>query len=163
MTTASHGSSDIGRRHPVRFGVGIGILAGAALPLFALVWMLFDYATQEYIGSEVEIVRFVMVVVAMVTLQIDLQDGFSSDIVRVLVDGQPVLELEDVSTDYSIGLAASAETEVAPGLHRVEVTLPSQQLSAIQDVRMADSLYLGVSIDEGRIEFRISQEPFVYF
>jgi hypothetical protein len=99
----------------------------------------------------------------MLTLQIDLQDGFSSDIVRVLVDGQPVLELEDVSTDYSVGLAASAKTEVAPGLHQVEVTLPSKQLSAIQDVRMTDSLYLGVSVDEGRIGFRISKDPFIYF
>ena len=70
MNTASHGSTDIDRPHRVRLGVGIGILAAAALPLLVLVWLLFDFATQEYIGSEVGIIRFVMVVVAVVALQI---------------------------------------------------------------------------------------------
>lgn len=72
MTTARHGSAHIDRT-PHRGGrraAGIAVLAVAALPALALVWLLFDYATQEYVGSEADLTRFAMVVVAMLTLQL---------------------------------------------------------------------------------------------
>jgi hypothetical protein len=71
MTTARHGSAHLDRSpHRGRLAAGIAVLAVAALPLLLLVWLLFDYATQEYVGSEAGFTRFAMLVVAMVTLQL---------------------------------------------------------------------------------------------
>ena len=70
MTTASQGSADIDRPHRARRGAGIALLVVAALPTALLVWMLFDFATQDYVGSEVDLTRFAMVIVAMLTLHL---------------------------------------------------------------------------------------------
>ncbi len=99
---------------------------------------------------------------AMVTLKIDLQAGFSGDRVQVLVDGETILEADEVSTDYSIGHAASAETEVEPGSHQVEIRVPAKQVSESVSVTVEGPVFVGVSLDDGRLEVRVSEQPFIY-
>jgi hypothetical protein len=96
MTTASHGSANIDR-HPYRgrLAAGIALLTIAALPVLGLVWLVFDYATQEYIGKEVGVARFAIVVVAMVTLLL-VSSGVA--LVRSGRSGRPI------SNIYLVGL-----------------------------------------------------------
>ena len=100
----------------------------------------------------------------MATLTVDLQDGFSEDRVRVTIDGVTAVEFEGVSTDYSIGRAASAAVEVLAGAHTIEVVLLDRQLSASRGLQIEGQAYLGISIiDSDRVGFRESGEPFIYY
>jgi len=98
----------------------------------------------------------------MSILVIDLQSGFSKDIVVIRVDGQTVFKTGDVSTDDSIGRAASVETEVSADVHTVEVVVESRGLSGNLHVTVSETLYLGVSIEVERFMFRLSEESFLY-
>jgi hypothetical protein len=95
MTTARHGSGHVDRPHPARVGAGIGILVVAALPVLALMWLAFDYATQEYTGTEAELMVFAMVIVAMVALQL-ASSGVA--LIRSGRSGEPVSRI------YLVGL-----------------------------------------------------------
>ena len=95
MTLANDRSADTGGPRDARLGVGIGILVVAALPALALVWLLFDYATGDYAGTEAEIMRFAMVVAAMVAIQ------FASSGVALIRSGRSG---RPVSRIYLIGL-----------------------------------------------------------
>ncbi len=99
----------------------------------------------------------------MISLLIDLQDGFSDDIVVIKVDNQEIFHKKGVNTDYSLGRADSVETEVCKGSVDVAVTVPSKSLSDTVVLDVAAKVYLGLSIIDGRIVFRISYEIFTYF
>ena len=99
----------------------------------------------------------------MVTLAIDLQDGFSDDTVVIRVDGQEIFHKEGVNTDYSLGRADSVEIQVPEGSVNVEVTVPSRHLSDTIVLEVSTTVYLGVSILDDRIDYRISDEMFLYF
>lgn len=99
----------------------------------------------------------------MSKLVIDLQDGFSNDTVAIQVNGQEIFRKDAVITDYSIGRADSVESQVQPGKSRVEVTLPARGLAGTVDVDVHDTVYLGVSLQAGQVDFRISDEMFYYF
>ena len=101
----------------------------------------------------------------MASMVIDLQTGFSADTVVVLVDGARALSRENVTTDYSIGRADSAEVDVAAGAERVsvEVQIPTQNISGKTTVDVGNTPYVGVSSENGKVEFRFSETVFVYF
>lgn len=98
----------------------------------------------------------------MSILVIDLQSRLSKDAVVIRVDGEMVLETGDVSTDDSIGRAASVETEVSADVHTVEVVVASRGISGNLHVTVSETLYLGVSIEGERFMFRLSEEPSLY-
>jgi hypothetical protein len=99
----------------------------------------------------------------MAILVVDLQAGFTADAVVVLVDGTEVLRREGVSTNFSIGRADSVEVDAAGGRVTVEVRVPTQGISGETTFDVGDTPYVGVSSEDGRIEFRLSKEMFVYF
>ena len=99
----------------------------------------------------------------MASLVIDLQDGFSDDTVVIRVDGQEIFHKEGVNTDYSLGRADSVEIQVPEGSVNVEVTVPSRHLSDTIVLEVSTTVYLGVSILDDRIDYRISDEMFLYF
>jgi hypothetical protein len=99
----------------------------------------------------------------MANLVIDLQEGFKDDTVVILVNEQEVFQKQGLSTDYSIGFADRAECQGPPGKRTVEVRLPQKNLTANVELDVQDTRYLGVKIHEGRIEFKISDEMFIYF
>jgi hypothetical protein len=99
----------------------------------------------------------------MASLVIDFQDGFSDDTVVVQVDGQVIFHKKGVNTDYSLGRADSVEIQVHEGSVNVDVTVPSRHLSDTVALEVSTKIYLGVSIIDDRISFRVSDELFLYF
>ena len=99
----------------------------------------------------------------MALLVADLQTGFTADAVVILVDGTEVLRREGVSTDFSIGRADSVEVDAAGGRVTVEVRVPTQGISGETTFDVGDTPCVGVSSEDGKIEFRLSKEMFVYF
>ncbi len=97
------------------------------------------------------------------SLVIDLQEGFSDDIVVVQVDSREIFYKKDVNTDYSIGLADSLKIHIHKNTVTIEVTVPSKQLSDTIGLDTSTKVYLGVSIIDDRIYFKISDERFTYF
>jgi hypothetical protein len=99
----------------------------------------------------------------MTTLTIDLQDGFAGDTVVVRVNGRDVFHKPGVNTDYSIGRADSVTTEVNDGATRVEILVPSRNLSGTETLNAAETPFLGISVADGGVVFKPARELFRYF
>lgn len=100
---------------------------------------------------------------AMALVVIDLQEGFSDDTVVIQVNGREAFHKLNVETDYAIGRADSVAIQVPEGPVRIEVRVPSKGLSDSQVLEAAEKVYVGVSIVQGKINFRLSHEEFLYF
>lgn len=99
----------------------------------------------------------------MTLLSVALEDGFVDDLVAVRVNDQEVFCKPNVKTRFQIGLADSFEANVPEGSVKVEVILPSKQLSESIVLQNSNQAYIGVSLTpEGKISYRVSQEPFGY-
>jgi hypothetical protein len=97
----------------------------------------------------------------MPSLHVDLQEGFDGDEVAVTVDGSTVFHERDVRTLTVIGRAASFTTVVAHAA-LVAVALPRRRLAAEFSVDVDETPYVGVSLRDTRIEYRLSPDPFGY-
>lgn len=98
----------------------------------------------------------------MATLRVDMQDGFQDDVVVVRAKDQEGRK-EHVTTMPQISYAGSIELEVEPGPVRLEISVPTRNLSTSQVVEVpATALHVGISVDEGRLTQRLSPEPFAY-
>jgi hypothetical protein len=99
----------------------------------------------------------------MALLSVALEDGFVDDLVAVRVNDREVFRQPNVKTRFQIGLADSFEVNTPEGSVKVEVILPSKQLSESIVLEVSDRAYIGVSLTpEGKISYRVSQEPFGY-
>jgi hypothetical protein len=67
-----------------------------------------------------------------------------------------------VSTKLQIGFADSLEVNVEAGSVIIEIDLPSKSLSKSIELQVPNAVYLGVSITAGKIEYKVSPEPFGY-
>jgi hypothetical protein len=95
-------------------------------------------------------------------LVVAFQEGFSNDLVIVRINGLEVFRKEDVETKLLLGYADSFRAEVPEGSANVEVILPLRKLSETLVVQVVATVYLGVSIQEGRIAHLVSHKPFGY-
>jgi len=96
------------------------------------------------------------------TLRVDMQDGFQDDEVVVRARDREGRK-EHVTTMPQISYAGSIELEVQPGPVRLEISVPSRNLSASQVVEVPQAaLHVGISIDDGHLTQRLSPEPFAY-
>ncbi len=99
----------------------------------------------------------------MTVLHIALQDGFVNDEVIIHVNGEKVFHQSGINTRFQIGLATSFEVDVQQGAVEVEVNIPSKNQVKSMVLDVFNPAYLGVSCTaEGKIEFRVSTEPFGY-
>lgn len=99
----------------------------------------------------------------MATLKIDLQAGFDDDDVRVKLDGRDVMARHSVTTDYSIGLAASDEhADVDPGDHELEISVPSRSITRRVIITVAGDTYAAVATDGADVTVTTQAEPFRY-
>lgn len=96
------------------------------------------------------------------TLSIALQEGFDGDHVVVRLGDEEVLNEAALTTDVRIGLATSLEATVAEYPVPVEVEVPSQGLRGQTTAEEGGPLHLGVSVVDGEIRFRWSEQPFGY-
>ncbi len=95
-------------------------------------------------------------------LSVALQEGFESDRVIVRLDGVEVARRDDVTTDLRIGLATSFEVSLDDDSRAIEVRVPSQGVVGQTVVSVDGPLHLGVSVVEGEVRFRASEQPFGY-
>lgn len=98
----------------------------------------------------------------MARLVVTLQDGFVDDLAIIRVNGLEIFRKEGVKTKLLLGYADSFETQAPEGSVNVEVILPSKNLSETIVLQVTKTVYLGLSIHEGRIHHRTSHEPFGY-
>lgn len=98
----------------------------------------------------------------MVTLAIDLQDGFEDDRVLVRVNGEEVFHKEQISTKLLLGLADSFETEVEKGPVSLEIRVETRDIVETVPLDVSADIYLGVSIVNGMLDYTVSDKPFGY-
>jgi hypothetical protein len=99
----------------------------------------------------------------MDSLVIDLQDGFADDTVVIRVEGKEIYHKQDVNTNHALGHADSVETQVDQSSISIEIIVLSRFLRDILALDVCGTMYLGVSILDDKIDYRISKEMFYYF
>jgi hypothetical protein len=97
-----------------------------------------------------------------VLLKIDLQDGFEGDIVIIEINSKELYHNDGVKTELTLGYADSIEAEVPEGQCTVEVTLPKRGISESIYLTIMAPVYLGLSIFDGKIVYRLSNKFFAY-
>jgi len=100
--------------------------------------------------------------VKTMTIHIDLQDGFQNDEVIVRLDGKEVFHKSGVTTDIRISRADGTETAVSKPEVQMEVDLPKKHLRASQRVKPAEASNVGISIRDGKPQFRLQATAFLY-
>ena len=95
-------------------------------------------------------------------LHVALQEGFSGDDVTVRVNGKAVFQGRAVKTRLQIGLAHSFDVEVSDGQVELAVEIPSRSMLHREQVEVAGTTYVAVSLGQREVELRISSEPFGY-
>lgn len=96
------------------------------------------------------------------TLSIALQEGFDGDRVVVRLGDAEVLNEPDLTTDVRIGLATSLEATIERYPTTIAVEVPSQNLRGQTTLEEGGPLHLGVSVIDGEVRFRWSEQPFGY-
>ena len=97
-----------------------------------------------------------------VTLHIDLQDGFQNDEVIIRLDGKQVFHKSGVSTDIRISRADGFEAPSTKAESQIEIELPKKRLKASEKVQPSQKPNVGISIREGKPQFRAQSEVFLY-
>ena len=98
----------------------------------------------------------------MALLHIAMQEGFEDENVVIRVAGKEAFRKDSVRTKLQIGFADSFEMNVEEGPVSIEIDLPSKSLSRVIELQVQNAVYLGVSMIAGKIEYKISHEPFGY-
>jgi hypothetical protein len=75
--------------------------------------------------------------------------------VLVQSDGKEIFRKDNVKTRPHIGFATSFETTI-------DICLPSKKLSEEVQRQLVAATFVGVSIEQGKITYRISNQPFRY-
>jgi hypothetical protein len=95
------------------------------------------------------------------TIHIDLQDGFQDDEVIIRLDGKQVFH-KTVSTDARISRADGFQVLTAKPDSLVEIELPKKQIKGSQSFKPTGTPNVGISMREGKPQFRVQAEPFLY-
>ena len=95
-------------------------------------------------------------------LSVALQEGFEDDTVVARLDGAEVFRQDAVTTDVRIGLATSFEVPLGDRPATFEVEVPSRGLAERTTVGADGPLHLGISVVDGAVRVRVSEQPFGY-
>jgi hypothetical protein len=96
-------------------------------------------------------------------VRVDLQDGFEHDAVTVRINGAVVVEEPDATTKTQISLAKLGETrQIDAAAAQVEVSVASRSLREDRLLQLNGDTYIGVSLMDGRIVLRTSNEDHGY-
>jgi hypothetical protein len=101
------------------------------------------------------------------TLVINLQEGFTDDMVVLRVNNKEVFRQEHITSNILIGLATVFTMQATSGEVHVDVIIPSKDLVDNYKFIIESKAYLGISIIEPKssnrkIKFYLSREPFFY-
>lgn len=76
----------------------------------------------------------------------DFQDGFINDTIILKVNGNEEFSKQNITTDHRISLAESVTTEILNGQVKIEVIIPTKNLSLSKTVQINSEKYFGISI-----------------
>lgn len=94
----------------------------------------------------------------MAILTIDLQEGFAADTVAVRARGREVYRRAGVTTNPAISLADSIPVELPEGDIRLEIEVPTRDLTRELSLSLTGQSWLMVSIVDRSLETTISSE-----
>jgi hypothetical protein len=95
-------------------------------------------------------------------ITIDFQEGFKNDEIAVYSNGKKVFETEPISTRMQIGLAKSVEFDLPGEKANIKIDIPARNISETKEIELKENLRIGVSIENERLRWKISTEPFMY-
>ena len=87
-----------------------------------------------------------------------LLDGFEDDAVKVLLDGDVVFEDDHVSTRHEISRAAGFAVPLG-GPAELTVEIPARGIREVLPVDPSTG-FVGLSVRDGELSRRVSDEPF---
>lgn len=100
----------------------------------------------------------------MPTLRVDLQAGFDGGPAILRVNGEERLHTEALRTDYSVGLADTAELTVPSGPARIELELPRRGIAHALTATVTGATHVGIWVEpNGEVKHQVVAEPFRYF
>ena len=81
-------------------------------------------------------------------VKFDFQHGFANDTIILKINGKEVLKKDNVSSDLRISLAESFTIEILNGQYKLEITIPTKNLSISQTIKIGsgEDKYFGISI-----------------
>ena len=96
-------------------------------------------------------------------LIVHLRESFKSDTVKIAVNGREAYVSDDVTTDWSIGVAARFETPVPDGPVDVSVELPARHIARAERIACDGTAFVGISLRGEGLEFTVGpDEPPMY-
>lgn len=98
----------------------------------------------------------------MVTLGIDLQEGFKGDQVVIQVNGKELFRQENVLTKLLLGYAETMVFQVPQGGTEIKISLPQKLVEKTIELNLKNNTYLGISLTPGGLEYTVSDKPFFY-
>jgi hypothetical protein len=99
----------------------------------------------------------------MISLVIELRDGFMDDAVLIQVNGVERYNEKGVQTDFSVTRADSFQVQVSEGPVTVDVDVPSRRLTKSIRYDISKDKFLGLSLGDTEIEHEFSDEDFLKF
>ena len=99
---------------------------------------------------------------AMITLGIDLQEGFESDQVVIDINGQEFFRQEKVETKLLLGYGETLIFQVPQGNTTIIVSLPQKKQEKTIKLDLKKDTYLGISVTPSGLEYITSDKPFFY-
>ena len=87
----------------------------------------------------------------MATLRIDLQGGFDRDAVEIWVDEELRWRGDEVTTKFTLDLAASVPLEVPDGPVDARIVLPERGIEQSIEALAAGETYIVVRLEDDRL------------
>jgi hypothetical protein len=76
----------------------------------------------------------------------DFQDGFINDTIILKVNGKEVFSKQNITTDLRISFAESFTTEIVNGQVKLDVLIPTKNLSLSRNILIDSEKYFGICI-----------------
>jgi hypothetical protein len=95
----------------------------------------------------------------LVPVVIDLTEGFKDDTVILQLGGQEAYHQSGVSTNWSVGIAASTTVEAVPGSTTLTVSVPTRKLIKAIKLVVLEPQFVVVAIVQDDIEISSHTTP----
>lgn len=98
----------------------------------------------------------------------DFQDGFINDTVILKINEDEIFKKYNITTDLRISLAESFSSEILNGETKLDIIIPTKNLSISQTVTINSEKYFTISIinnntENHKLKFKELKEPPFYF
>lgn len=98
----------------------------------------------------------------MTQLAVVLEEGFDGDDLAVRIGGETVFSEGGVTTRPQVGYARRFTLDVPVGDVDITVDVRSRDTATSFPVSVSGDTHVGISLDDGRVTHRTSDEPFRY-